>query len=160
MKKALIITGGYINFDKVNVNISDYDIIIAADSGYIHAQKLSIRPQVIVGDFDSSELPISNSQIITAPCEKDDTDTMLACNIAIKQGADKITIIGGTGGRCDHFLSNVFMIETFKDKNIDTLLTDGENRISVIKDETVNVKNNNGYFSLFSLGMAHEPGLI
>lgn len=152
MEKALIITGGYINFERICIDPQNFDMIIAADSGYISAEKLNIVPDIIVGDFDSAPKPKLNAQILTMPAEKDDTDTMLACNIAIERGAKNILILGGTGGRADHFLSNVFSLETFCDRNIKAKLTDGENTITVLKDETVVLKNSSGYFSLFSLG--------
>ena len=151
MKNALIIIGGYINFEKINVSAEKYDIVIAADSGYLSAAKLNITPDIIVGDFDSSALPHYKAKIITAPAEKDETDTMLACTVATKRGVNAITIIGGTGGRADHFLSNLFWLEALKDKNIPVTLTDGENTLQIISDETVSVEQKNGYFSIFAL---------
>ncbi len=152
MKKALIITGGYININKINALPEYYDLIIAADSGYISAQKLQISPHTIVGDFDSASIPDTDAEIITFPSEKDDTDTMLACKLAIERGANKIDIIGGTGGRADHFLSNVYSIEIFKDIGVNVTLSDGENKITVLKNESLKIKNNSGYFSIFALG--------
>ena len=154
MKKAIVVTGGYINPDKINISSIEYDISIAADSGYLSAKKLGITPDIIVGDFDSAPKPICNAEIITLPPEKDFTDTMIACDIAIKRGAVSILILGGTGGRADHFLSNVFSLASLKDQGISATLTDGENTISVLKDETATVCNKNGYFSLLPLGEA------
>lgn len=152
MKRALIITGGYINFERIDINSNKYDYIVAADSGYISAQKLGIIPDIIIGDFDSADFPETSIETIVLPAEKDDTDTMLACNLAIKQGCKHLTIVGGTGGRADHFLSNVFSLESFKDKGIDSVLTDGDNEITVLKNETVVIVNSNKYLSLFSVG--------
>ena len=152
MKKALIITGGYINHEKINIERSDFSLVIAADSGYSAAKKLNITPDIVLGDFDSlnENLP-SWAEIIKVPAEKDDTDTMLACNTAIEHGADELLILGGTGGRADHFLANVFFLESLCDNGIKAVLTDGENTVRIIKDETLNVKNSNGYFSIFAL---------
>ena len=151
MKKALIITGGYINYITVDISADCFDLIIAADSGYVAANKLGFKPDIIVGDFDSSPRPITDSELITVPAEKDDTDTMLACNIAVERGANVLTIVGGTGGRSDHFLSNIFSLETFKDRGIDAVLTDGDNTIQVLKNQTVILPKGNEYFSLFPL---------
>ncbi len=151
MKKALVITGGYINFNKININFSLFDIIIAADSGYVSADKLGIKANIFVGDFDSAKKPCTTAELITLPKEKDDSDTMYACKLATERGANEILIIGGTGGRADHFLSNVFLLETFKDKDISVTLLDGENKISVLKDESVTLVKENKYFSLFPL---------
>ena len=152
MKKALIITGGYLNIERVQSNTWDFDIAIAADSGYSAAKKLNIVPDIILGDFDSlaEELDI-NAEIITVPAEKDDTDTMLACNVAIERGANELLILGGTGGRADHFLANVFFLEAIADKKINATLTDGDNTIRIVENETIEIKNANGYFSVFAL---------
>ena len=152
MKNALIITGGYINIEKAMNFIKDFSIVIAADSGYSAALKLNIKPQIVLGDFDSlNETNIVCDEILRVPAEKDDTDTMLACKTAIERGATDLLILGGTGGRADHFLANVFFLEELLNQSVKATLTDGENTVRIVKDETVKVKNNNGYFSVFAL---------
>lgn len=151
MKKALIITGGYINFDKVRVTPTEYNWIIAADSGYLSAEKLQISPDIVLGDFDSAAVPKTDAELIVVPAEKDDTDTMLACKVAVDRGATELWILGGTGGRADHFLSNLFSLETLCDQGIPAVLSDGENKLRILKDQTVTLKNSGGYFSLFAL---------
>ena len=56
------------------------DLIIAADAGYLNVQKAGLRPDVVIGDFDSSKKPNTDTPIETFPILKDDTDTMLATN--------------------------------------------------------------------------------
>ena len=152
MKKALIITGGYVNYGNVAISTNDYEIIIAADSGYISAKKLGIKPTVILGDFDSSPLPDCNVEIIKFPTEKDDTDTMLACKLAISQGYNQILIVGGTGGRADHYFANVFSLIAFKEQKINVSLTDGDNTVSILDTETVTLPYSSNYFSLIPIG--------
>ena len=104
---ALVFVGGHCDTARVPQEMLSADLIIAADSGQITAAKCGVIPHLIVGDFDSSDLPSqTDAEIIRVPAEKDDTDTMLACNLAIQRGARRITILGGTGGRIDHSLSN------------------------------------------------------
>ena len=151
MKKALIITGGYLNTKKISVCAHDYDLIIAADSGYLAAEELHISPGIVLGDFDSAPLPNTDAERIVLPCEKDDTDTMFACKLAIERGADELFILGGTGGRADHFLSNLFMMIHFAEQGVRIVLTDGENTLQILSNETVSISNRNGYFSLFPI---------
>ncbi len=151
MKKALIITGGYLNIRSVAVSPESFDFVIAADSGYLAAEKLNIFPDVILGDFDSAEVPHTKAEILQVPSEKNETDTMLACTVAIERGATELTILGGTGGRADHFLSNLFLLESLCDKGIAVSLTDGENTLRILQDETVKIPNRGVYFSLFAL---------
>lgn len=103
------------------------DAVIAADSGLetLRAYKkhfeglYDFAPSLILGDFDSiSDKKILNeydSAIIErSPSYKDDTDTELALKRARELAQNKelsqvkkafITLIGGAGGRPDHFLS-------------------------------------------------------
>jgi len=157
-KWALILTGG--NCDSAsllrNVGLPSDPLIVAADSGYLKAAPLGVAPHILVGDFDSipegtmpkvGEVP----EIIKAPCEKDETDTMLACEIAIERGCDAIFIAGGFGGRCDHELSNIFWLENLKDRGVHSVMTDGTSVVSVIRDETEEIQKHEGYFSVFAL---------
>ena len=152
-KTALVITGGYCNVDTVRrVLPVDVDLTIAADSGYATAQKLGITPDITMGDFDSyrDALP-TGMNVLRVACEKDVTDTMLACEYAKEHGCRYITIIGGTGGRIDHSLSNVLYLEGLRREGVRVKLTDGENTVQMILDETVTVQNDGGYFSVFAL---------
>ena len=152
-KTALVITGGHCNVEAAkNLLPESVDLKIAADSGYMTAQKLGITPDITMGDFDSykDKLPPEMNTLRVA-CEKDVTDTMLACEYAKDNGCRYITIVGGTGGRIDHSISNVFYLEDLRRQGIRVKLTDGENTVQVILDETVTVKADGGYFSIFAL---------
>lgn len=153
MKTALVITGGYCNIQLAQSLLpKSVDLIIAADSGYATAKKLGITPDITMGDFDSykDSLP-AGMDILRVACEKDLTDTMLACEYARDNGCNYITIVGGTGGRIDHSLSNVFYLEELRRQGVKVRLTDGENSVQVILDESVTVPADGGYFSVFAL---------
>lgn len=153
IKTALIITGGYCNVELAKRRLPvSVDLTIAADSGYATAKQLGVTPDITMGDFDSyREVLPQGMNILRVACEKDVTDTMLACEYARDNGCKYITIIGGTGGRIDHSLSNVFYLEDLRLQGIKVKLTDGENTVQVLLDETVTVKNEGGYFSVFAL---------
>ena len=130
---ALVITGGYCNTERAKKMLPvAVDLIIAADSGYATAQQLGITPDITLGDFDSyrETLP-PQMKTLRVPCEKDVTDTMLACEYARDNGCSYITIVGGTGGRIDHSISNVFYLEDLRSQGIRVKLTDGENTVQV-----------------------------
>ena len=89
---------------------------IGVDRGTLRLVKAGIKPVLAVGDFDS--LTASEFQLVRervqkieqVPSAKDDTDTELAVKAALTDfSADKVTLIGATGGRLDHFLSNLFL---------------------------------------------------
>jgi thiamine pyrophosphokinase len=100
--------------------LAEADMLIAADSGAATALRLGYVPAYIVGDFDSLDTLLveqaraSGSRIISAAVEKDETDTELAVQLAIEQGATQITLLGALGGeRFDHAIANVFLLAGF-----------------------------------------------
>ena len=158
--EALIFTGGDWCAEKCRTLLTEYNgttppkLILAADSGYKKALALDIVPRYVVGDFDSMEKPDDlpdGTELYVAPCEKDDTDTMLACSLAVESGCTSLLILGGTGGRADHGLSNILYLESLRNCGVDALLTDGENRIRVLRDTSVTLPDRGGYFSVMSL---------
>lgn len=155
-KSALIFVGGHCDTKAIPAEMLRADWIIAADSGQLTAKKCGVTPHIIAGDFDSSQQPTdTEAQIIRVPAEKDDTDTMLACRIAQQHGARRITIVGGTGGRIDHSLSNVFLLEKLRTLGIETILCDGNNRVRLLLEESISLAREGfPYFSLIALDRA------
>lgn len=154
--RALIFTGGECVADSLKQWLRELDIkeslIIAADSGYDTARRLGVVPQLIIGDMDSVENDLPHDvETIRALPEKDETDTMLALNAAFERGADDILIIGGAGGRADHWLSNIFMLEYLLDHGVRAAIWDGTNRICVLKNGTVRISPACRYFGIVAL---------
>ena len=150
-KHFVIITGGECKAEGIPSSVAENAFVIAADSVYDTAKRLGIKVDLLVGDMDSVKSIPSGVDTVRVKAEKDDTDTMLAIGIAKDKGAEKITVIGGAGGRADHWLSNIFMLEALADEKIDTCLTDGVNEIRVISDGSIKIPNNGGYFGLLAL---------
>ena len=77
---------------------------------------LKIAPHVVIGDMDSLDdetrgwLEYNHCEFIRYPPAKDETDLELALHLAQTRGADEITILGGFGGRADHFLANALLL--------------------------------------------------
>ena len=139
---AYIYTGGKLavgSMDELGLHMSEADLIIAADSGYNNASRLGVRPGLLLGDLDSIDRKslapdeLEHIEKIIVPAIKDDTDTQLAVDTALERGADEIIIIGGLGGRLDHTLSSVFLLEYIADRGIDAVMTDGQSRVRVMK---------------------------
>lgn len=150
-KKIVIITGGKCYVDRLDPEFAENAFIIAADSGYETALKLGIRPDLLVGDMDSLRNVPTDVETYRVKAEKDDTDTMLAASIAKERGADEIVIIGGAGGRADHWLSNIFLLEALQSEGIRAELRDGINVIRVVCNEVAKIPCNGGYFGLLAL---------
>ena len=100
---ALIIAGG----EYAALPSGAFDYVIACDRGYLYAQEMGIRPDLIIGDFDSAPPPKGEIPVEKYPSVKDDTDTMLAVKKALLSGYDEITIACAFGGRLDHTVANI-----------------------------------------------------
>ncbi|MFI3227050.1 MAG: thiamine diphosphokinase [Clostridia bacterium] len=151
---ALIIGGGVLcDAKKVLVKIVDYnaDLIIACDSGYDNAQKLGIKPQVVVGDLDSVSSEIIDTEIIQLQPEKDDTDMRVAVDLAISKQCENITILCATGGRLDHFYANMSILEYLDKQGIDAVIMDEQNVITVSKKGKTAYKNISKYVSIIPI---------
>ena len=116
-RAAIIVIGGV----RPDVNLaaaleSEGALVIAADSGAVHAKAAGLTIDIAVGDFDSipptllQELESAGVKIERHPAAKDATDLELAIDVAIREGADVITIVGGHGGRVDQSFANAFVI--------------------------------------------------
>lgn len=130
--KAFIYTGGTILPDGITERPKAGDLCIAADGGYRNAEQMGVRVDVLLGDFDTLGEPKDideRTEILRVPAEKDFTDTQLAVETAIERGADDIVIIGGLGGRLDHTLSNLAILEDLSARHVFARITDGQNRV-------------------------------
>lgn len=137
--KGWIITGGELFCDGIAERPAENDLVIAADAGYRHARALGITPSVLLGDFDSLGVPPTDEkmEVLQVPAEKDDTDTQLAVEVALKRGATELLILGGLGGRADHLLSNLSILEYLSEKRVRCVIDNGKNRIRFLRNDSI-----------------------
>lgn len=107
-----IIFGGQLGETEPEITslICPGDFIICADRGYEYATSLGIKPDLIVGDFDSSDQPDTDIPTIVLPEHKDDTDLHFAACEGIRRGFDSFLLTGVTGGRQDQTAASVFTL--------------------------------------------------
>lgn len=143
--KALIFSGG--SFDALPHNIipKEYDLIIAADSGYLNAVSAGITPHMFIGDFDSVlEEEVTSSEIIKLHPVKDMTDTQEAIDVAISHGADFITILGALGGRIDHTIANIHLLKYAYTKGATAEIVAEDTYITLVTDK-IDILARNGF---------------
>lgn len=91
-------------------------LVICADGGASLARVWNLRPQVIIGDLDSLSLEDraywekQGVPFKVVPSRKDKTDSELAVELALSQGAGAVVLIGAWGTRIDHSLGNVELL--------------------------------------------------
>lgn len=161
MMKTLIVSGGSINraFFKELVLKNKYDNIIASDKGLETLDKFNIKPNYIIGDFDSINLKVLNKyldddtiNIIKLNPIKDFTDTHMALKLGIKIKSSNITVVGAIGTRIDHTIANISILKEALEKNIMCKIINENNSIMLVnKDTTIEKDNNYKYISLIPL---------
>lgn len=148
-------------------------ILIVADSGLevlsrlLHSMKAETKadaeqgisaletmflPDIAVGDFDSvspETLAVfqryDTIRFERHRPEKDESDTELAFTIAEENGVSRILLMGVTGTRLDHMLSNIHLLKRGMDSGIDCILLDAHNRVHLTAEGCVFHKDSNSY---------------
>lgn len=120
MSTCLIVSGGSFNHFEKN---SEIDFIIACDAGYDNSLRNKLKPDLIIGDFDSYKGDINTAcndiPVLSFPVRKDDSDTMLAVKYATHHGYDRILITCALGGRMDHTIANLQALNYIASKGLE-----------------------------------------
>ena len=168
--KIAIISGGDISIEwaRAFFEKENFDYIVCADGGMKTAIALDLYVDYFTGDFDSIEENAvttykdqnKNTLVIDPHSSiKDETDTENAICHAIDtinqststhSQRDEIYIIGGLGGRFDHALINVYLLEKLLKQGIDSYIVDPWNRIRMIKQSII-LKKDEQYGKYVSL---------
>ncbi len=161
MSKCIIMCAG--SFTPIDIDIEDGDLVIAADNGLTHLQTIGIKPDIIVGDFDSLEYGSRSlvdafeeadpDSVVRLPVEKDDTDAMAAVRIGLQKGYQKFFLYGALGGdRLDHTLANIQTLNFIKSEGAQGYIMDADCMMFILRDETKAFHPGfSGGFSLFAL---------
>jgi thiamine pyrophosphokinase len=121
---ALVFAGGDRLLPAVAARLPADALVIAADSGLEHAVALGRHVDLVVGDLDSVDVvslaaaEADGTGVERHPAEKDATDLELALDAARARGARHATVVGGSGGRLDHFLANALLLATPRFENL------------------------------------------
>ncbi len=154
LKNRCVIVGGaeIKNYELIKKYFSPEDFFIYCDCGLKHEKNFGIKPDLIIGDFDSHDMPQDLSNVIILPVIKDDTDTIFAVKEAMKRGFDDFILVGVTGGRQDHNLGNIYALLMLAEKNKNALIVDDYSEIKLIKaNEKIKIKRGWKFFSLINI---------
>lgn len=160
---TVLISGGMIEEDFALSFLEEHpwDYLIAVDRGLNFCYDHQMRPDHILGDFDSGDTRILEfyREKRTVPIrefqpEKDYTDTQIGMELACGMKSSRITVLGGTGGRLDHFWGNVQTLAIAAREKIPAALVDSQNYITLLWENTVLKKKEQfgTYVSFFPLG--------
>ena len=143
-------------FDRLAEEIQDGDLVIAADGGLKHTEKLGLTPDVILGDFDSLGFMPEGAEVF--PVEKDDTDAMLAVRCGLDRGCRRFVLYGGLDGdRLDHTLANFQTLQYLADHDAVGYLAGTSYLVTVVKNGSISFPaGKEGTVSVFCMGKDAE----
>ena len=153
MKRCFIFAAG--TFFGLRERPAAGDLVIAADAGYLVCQQQGIVPDLLLGDFDSMELPSFSGEICRLPVEKDDTDMIAAVKTGLARGCTEFFLYGGTGGRrLDHTLANLQTLLYLRRRESRGWMFDDDFVWTVIENESLTVPQETEWalLSMFCLG--------
>lgn len=159
---AILMGGSLLASERVKAAMAGARVI-AADGGMRHAAALGVVPELWVGDFDSTPQALLDSwQFVPRepyPAAKNETDGEIAVSMARARGADRIILAGALGGeRSDHAFMHLLHSVLLAEKDIDVLLTSGEEEAWPLLPGSRDIDLPPG--SLFSvLGLSELSGL-
>lgn len=161
-KRTVIVSGGILESDFVLpiLESEETEFIIGVDRGLVFLYDHGIKPDYIVGDFDSVPHELVNyyREKLNVPIRefnpvKDASDTEIALRLCLGLNRKKIWILGGTGSRIDHLWANVQCLQIALEAGAEAWILDRYNRIRLIDKTTVLRREEafGPYFSLFPL---------
>lgn len=140
--EVIIVSGGSIDEEVLDCVIREHKdaYIIGVDRGLDILYRCDIKPQFIIGDFDSVSIEAKQTydsfeNVITLDSDKDYTDTHVAVEKALDLSPGRIIILGATGGRLDHFLENLNLLKICLDNGVEAEIIDRQNKIRLINEK-------------------------
>lgn len=155
MKVLVVCAGEKPSRDLFEKETQECDYSIAVDGGAAVFYENKVKPDLMVGDFDSLRVEILESfrekgvNIEKFAPEKDLSDTAIALEKALERGCDEITFLGCTGGRFDHTYANILLLDKVLARGLRGRIVDGYNCISLIEESCI-IKKEKKYISFFA----------
>ncbi|MCL2889317.1 MAG: thiamine diphosphokinase [Eggerthellaceae bacterium] len=145
----------------------DFDCIVAVDGGYRHLTRIDVRPDVVLGDFDSLGYVPEHPRLLRFSPQKDKTDMELALEWAWDAGYDRILVYGGLGGRLDLSYALFQLLVRFVRAGLSVFAIGAETVVTALDFGSINRLSfsaaASGTVSVFSVGgkasMVEETGL-
>lgn len=122
--------------------------VFCADGGVHNAQAAGLKPDFLIGDWDSGGAPEAGVPCVTLPVEKDMTDLQAAADQAMAMGCKELLLCGCTGGRLDHTASNLVLLEWIADRGGRAMIVDPDNEVRLLEPGHFVIQNTPRYHYL------------
>ncbi len=157
MSRCVVISAGEIrDYARARTFLREGDFFVFCDGGLEHADGLCVKPDLIVGDFDSCNSDILSAwkercETIRLPREKDDTDTLYAVKLAIERGFNDFLLLGAMGARFDHAFANVSILLYLDGFGKKGVLADDYSTMQIAGKNPVCIDDSCSYFSVLTI---------
>ena len=136
----IILAGADIdNYDWLGHQINKDDFIICADSGLRHAHAIGVKPNIIIGDFDSVAKDLLKTYEGQSTIIHDDNQTATDLMKALTKidASHPTHIYGAIGQRADHDFSTILILKSLPHPDNITLIAPTETRRVVKSSSTI-----------------------
>jgi len=118
-ERVVILAGGvWTETGELRSLLGAADYLIAANGGFARATELGIHVDEVIGDLDSLDgaararlTDATGTTVRRYATDKDWTDLELALDTALQRTPAEIVVLAALGGRVDHALTNVHLLE-------------------------------------------------
>ncbi len=132
-----------------NIDIKPNSYIIATDGAVRYCESKNIEPNLVVGDFDSLGYVCKNAKVF--PRDKNLTDGEIALRQAYNQGFKEVEFLCGGGGRDDHFICNLRLLEIAYNEGIFASLITNYSQIYYIEKSLSLEVDKSSYISILPI---------
>ena len=131
-------------------------MVFCADGGYANAKAAGLEPDFLIGDWDSGEKPALDVPCVTLPVEKDMTDLQAAMDEALSMGVMELLLCGCTGGRLDHTVSNLLLLEWLAERGGQGMVVDEDNEVRLLTPGVCRLEHRPHYHYLSLVPLDHK----
>ncbi len=150
LDRCVIVSGG--DFSPVSGLLQE-DFVIACDRGYQWCERMGLKPDLLISDFDSYDGPVAQDIRLDRHIpEDDDTDTMLAVRYAVEHGFRSILVCCALGGRLDHLIANLQAMLFAQTHGVSAVLQCEDTEIFTLRNSSLKLPRRDGWsLSVFAL---------
>jgi thiamine pyrophosphokinase len=115
---------------------------IAVNGGYEFFKRAKIRPDIVIGDFDSlKKSSVRGTRSLSFPQHKDKTDAELALEYCVKKKFKSIDIVMPAIGEPDHFMGLISLLANPKIRKLSVRIVNHKLEIKLLKNELIKLTN-------------------
>ena len=139
---VLIANGKVSKTNYVKKIIDSNDFFISIDAKLDNLKELGVKPNLILGDLDSTVINDLDSQIeVVELSNQNKTDLEKSLDYCVANNIKKVLILGSSGLREDHSMANILIASTYSDILHIELITSFYRIIFVRENTKINAPN-------------------